>query len=112
MLISAKIFEIMKLKGISQKEFSRLTGISQSTISDWKTKKTNPSSEKIKIICDVLGLTPTELLEDIDAAKLDISSSIAVCRDKEEAMLLENYRKLDQNAKIRLQGYLQALSEK
>lgn len=102
----------MKLKGISQKEFSALTGISQSTISDWKTKKTNPSSEKLKIICDVLGLTPTELLEDTDAANLKISGLAVTCRDKEETMLLENYRKLDKNAKIRLQGYLQALSEK
>ena len=47
---------------MSQKEFSDRTGIAQSSISDWKRKKTNPVSEKILIICDVLDVTPYELL--------------------------------------------------
>ncbi len=51
MLISERIFELLKEKGITQKEFSELTGISQSTISDWKRKKTNPASDKIMLIC-------------------------------------------------------------
>ena len=47
-----------------QKEFSEWTGISQSTISDWKRKKTNPSADKILKICEVLGVTPYELLSE------------------------------------------------
>lgn len=39
MLISEKIFHLLVKKGMSQKEFSEQTGISQSTISDWKRKK-------------------------------------------------------------------------
>jgi transcriptional regulator with XRE-family HTH domain len=35
---------------MTQKEFSEATGIAQSSISDWKRKKTNPVSEKILII--------------------------------------------------------------
>ena len=62
MLISEKIFQIMNQKEMSQKEFSEWTGISQSTISDWKRKKTNPSADKILKICEVLGVTPYELL--------------------------------------------------
>ena len=112
MIISERIFEILKLKGISQKEFSKLTGISQSTISDWKHKKTNPASDKIKIICEVLEVTPTELLEDAEIANLKQPDYILVNKDSEEYLLLESFRKLDENAKIRLQGYLQALSEK
>ena len=41
---------------MSQKEFSEKTGIAQSSISDWKRKKTNPVSEKILIICSVLDV--------------------------------------------------------
>ncbi|WP_197026883.1 helix-turn-helix domain-containing protein [Butyrivibrio sp. FCS014] len=37
----------MKERGISQKEFSRMTGIAESTICDWKRKGFNPSSGKI-----------------------------------------------------------------
>ena len=112
MIISERIFELLKLKGISQKDFSKLTGISQSTISDWKTKKTNPAADKIKIICDVLGLTPTELLTDTEAAGLKQPECLLVNKESEEYLLLESFRKLDDTARIRLQGYLQALNER
>ena len=62
MTISDKIFELIKERGMTQKEFAQKTGISQSSISDWKRKKTNPVSEKILIICETLGVTPYELL--------------------------------------------------
>ena len=44
--ISDQIFELLKERGMSQKEFSQKTGIAESTISDWKKKKTNPVSEE------------------------------------------------------------------
>ena len=62
MTISERIFKLLQERGMSQKEFSDRTGIAQSSISDWKRKKTNPVSEKILIICDVLDVTPYELL--------------------------------------------------
>ena len=40
-MISEKIFELILRNGVTQKEFSEETGISQSTISDWKRKGTN-----------------------------------------------------------------------
>ena len=64
MIISERIFKIMEEKGIRQTDFSAQTGISQSTISDWKRKKTNPSSDKIMVICETLGVSPYELLQD------------------------------------------------
>jgi transcriptional regulator with XRE-family HTH domain len=45
--ISDRIFEKLKEKGMSQKEFSQKTGIAESSISDWKKKHTNPVSDKI-----------------------------------------------------------------
>ena len=38
--VSDRIFELLKEKGMSQKEFAAKTGIAESTISDWKKKKT------------------------------------------------------------------------
>lgn len=38
--VSDRIFELLKEKGMSQKEFAAKTGIAGSTISDWKKKKT------------------------------------------------------------------------
>lgn len=37
-MISEKIFELILRNGMTQKEFSEETGISQSTISDWKER--------------------------------------------------------------------------
>ena len=59
-MISEKIFELILRNGMTQKEFSEETGISQSTISDWKRKGTNPSADKILKICEVLKVTPYE----------------------------------------------------
>ena len=66
MTISERIFDLLEERGMTQKEFSELTGIAQSSISDWKRKKTNPVSEKILIICEVLKVTPYELLGGTD----------------------------------------------
>ena len=62
MTISNRIFERLRQIHMSQKQFSIETGISQSTISEWKSKKTNPTSEKIMQICAVLDVTPEWLL--------------------------------------------------
>ena len=64
MIISEKIFYLLDQKGITQKDFAVQTGISQSTISDWKRKKTNPSADKILKICEILHVTPYELLSE------------------------------------------------
>ena len=64
MIISERIYKIMAEKNISQLEFSKITGIAQSTISDWKHKKTNPSADKIMIICAALRVSPEDLLID------------------------------------------------
>jgi transcriptional regulator with XRE-family HTH domain len=62
MIISERIFMLMEEKGVSQLEMATRTGIAQSTISDWKRKKTNPSADKIMSICDVLDVSPFEVL--------------------------------------------------
>ncbi len=69
MIISERVFKLMEEKGMTQLEFSSGTGIAQSTISDWKRKKTNPSAEKIMTICDVLDVSPFELLQDTIPSK-------------------------------------------
>ncbi len=62
MIMSQYIFELLKEKGLFQKQFAELTGISQSTISDWKNKKTNHAADKILNICTVLGISSEDLL--------------------------------------------------
>lgn len=62
MKISERIFELMDEKEMNQLDLSKKTGIGQSTISDWKTKGTNPYANKLVKIAAVLGVEVQELL--------------------------------------------------
>jgi len=109
-LISERIFLLMDKNGLSQKEFSEQTGISQSTISDWKRKKTNPSADKILKICEVLHVTPYELLAEgtvNEEGKMDYVFAL----NKDEEVVLESFRGLENRQKERLLGYMTALKE-
>lgn len=111
MTISEKIFELLKERGMSQREFSEKTGIAQSSISDWKRKKTNPASEKILIISEVLGVTPYELLSGTESkgTRSDTVDYYIIGKESELGVLVEQYQKLETMEKGRLLGYLQAM---
>ena len=114
MLISERIFQYMAEKGLSQKEFANRTGISQSTISDWKRKGTNPSADKILIICEVLEISPYELLAGTENKKMKEYKAMeymVVDKQSREYELVSVYQKLDAGAKRRLEGYMEALKD-
>lgn len=111
MLISERIFTLLNEKGISQKEFSERTGISQSTISDWKRKGTNPASDKIMLICDVLNVSPYELLSGVEKSKYTQIDYVIVDKNSEDYVFLETMRSYDKSTRDRLFGYMQALSD-
>ena len=94
---------------MSQKEFSEKTGIPQSTISDWKGKKINPSADKLMIICEVLSVQPYELLSGTENPNYTMPNTVIIDRNSDEYLLIERYRNLDKEAKDRLKGYLDAL---
>lgn len=112
MLISERIYQYLAEKGISQIEFAKRTGISQSTVSDWRRKGTNPSADKIMIICEVLGVSPYELLEGTDNPKhkdYRQTDYVMVERQSTEYRLIEIYRNLDEETRRRLEVYVEAL---
>ena len=113
MIISERIFKLMEQKGVSQLELSAGTGIAQSTISDWKRKKTNPSSDKIMAICDVLDVSPFELLQDTipskGAGEVDF---LIASDDTSEYDVLKKMEKLSKKTKEELQTYLKNLKNK
>ena len=113
MTISEKIFEILDTKGISQRAFSIATGIPQSTISDWRKKKTNPASDKILVICDFLEISPYQLLSNIkeDGFRATKMSYRIIVEGTDEDQLIEAYEKLDTKARARLLGYIEALKD-
>lgn len=108
MLISERIYNIMKEKGISQIEFAKKTGISQSTVSDWRRKGTNPSADKILVICEVLDISPYELLMDGDSKnkkKHQGSDYIFLDKNSREYQMIKDFQAFDEDKKNRLLNY-------
>lgn len=112
MLISERIYKYLEEKKMTQLEFAQRTGISQSTISDWRRKGTNPSADKIMIICEVLDISPYELLSGTENKKhkeYKQTDYVVIDKQSKEYGLIETYQNLDTDAQKRLEGYMKAL---
>lgn len=113
MTISERIFNRLDELSMSQKEFSEKTGILQSTISEWKKKGTNPTSEKIMIICKILNVSPEWLLSGADGngRRGNQVDWFVVGRDSDLGRLIVEYNGMDAKGRARLFGYLEAMKE-
>ena len=97
---------------MTQKAFSEKTGIPQSTMSSWKGKKQNPGLDKLQVICDVLEVEPYYLISGTKMNETINTEYIVVYRDSdEEYQFLIEFRKLSNDNKKRLSGYMKALLE-
>ena len=110
MTIRDRIFARISELEITQKEFAKRTGIPETTVSDWKKKKTNPTAEKILIICKVLDVTPEWLLSGVEThgTRSNPAKIIAVDASTEGGQLLELFNSCDAATQARILGYAQA----
>lgn len=113
MQIGERIYKYLEEKGMSQAEFVSKTGISQSTVSDWKRKGNNPSADKIMKICEVLGISPYQLLTGSEGKSNSRKQVdyVAVDKDSKEYMLIETYQELSGNAREELEEFMENLKE-
>ena len=111
MIISERIFCVMKQKNITQLELSRRTGIATSNISDWKKKKTNPKADCLLSICDALEITPEQLLtgKGIDPEYKDADMDYEVTRS--DIKILKQIHSLGAAQYKRLMAYMKALQK-
>lgn len=112
MTISERIFERLRQLSITQKEFAEKAGIQQSTISEWKKNKTNPSSDKIMAICNALDVSPEWLLSGVDpaASRGKNQEYYVVDINTDTGNLVCEFNKLDRSRRDRILGYVEALS--
>ncbi len=95
MTISERIYALLRERNLTPAELSDKTGIARSTISDWRTKKTNPAADKIMAICEALEVTPSELLTGKT--------------EEEESKFLSIYHGLTQKQRNRVLTYMERL---
>ena len=113
MIISERIFKLIKDKNITQAEFGKRAGIATSTISEWKKKKTNPSADKIMDICAALEVTSEELLT---GRGIDEESGFAELERKDRMtpvdwQIINDFHGMKEAQKRRLLKYMEALKQ-
>lgn len=114
MIISERIFKILKEKNMSQNAFAKQVGLASSTISDWKTKNTNPSADKIMDICRVLEVTPEQLLtgNGIDEDYIENKAKkVKLEISKADIRIIEDIHALKDAQRKRLMKYMEALKQ-
>ena len=100
-----KIFARLDELSMSQSELSRRTGISTSTINDWKKKKINPQADKLVVICKALDMSLAELLGD------DGDESSSADYSAEEKYLIECYRRSDNQVRRHMLRYMELIDK-
>ena len=112
MTISDRIIERLQQISMSQKEFAERVGIQQSTISEWKKNKTNPSSDKILAICKALDVSPEWLLSGVDpaASRGKNQEYYVVDINTDTGKLVAEFNKLDKSQRDRILGYVEAFA--
>jgi len=116
MIISERIFKLLEQKNMSQNAFAKQVGLASSTISDWKTKKTNPSADKIMSICEVLEVTPEQLLTGKGIDKDLVDEGVKKKKEKPEISnadirIIEDIHGMKDAQRKRLMKYIEALKQ-
>ena len=113
MIISERIFKLIKEKNITQAEFGKRANIATSTISEWKKKKTNPSADKIMDICAALEVTPEELLtgRGIDEESNCIKTESKDRMTPVDWQIIDDFHGMKEAQKRRLLKYMEALKQ-
>ena len=106
MTISERILKVLK-------EFAKQVGIATSTISEWKKRKTNPTADKIMDICNVLQITPEQLLtgKGIEDEENITVTSRESCFTPYDIQLVQDYHGLKEEQQKRLMAYMEALKK-
>ena len=88
MEILDRINELRDNRGWSIYKLAEESGLTQSTLANMFSRKTNPSISTLKQLCDAFGITISQFFEDENTGYSD-----------DELLLLSNYRKLNNKEK-------------
>ena len=113
MTITERIIKLIKQRKMTQVEFARQIGIANSTISEWKKNGSCPSADKVMDICNVLKVTPEQLLtgKGIDDEE-DIATSNPESRfTPYDIQIIDNYHNLREEQQKRLVAYMETLKK-
>ena len=68
---------LREAKGISQKDFAVSLGVTESAVSHWESRRYLPTTDKLKQISEILGVTMDELMAALLAEPEGVSDEAA-----------------------------------
>lgn len=104
--------KLCKKKGITPHALAKQADISTSTISYLMSGKTNPQVHTILMLCNVLGVSVSELFGEKDAvvpAKCSESGILYITAGEEK--LLNSFRQLSDRKRVLLRIYVEMLQQ-
>lgn len=78
MSLGQRLFELRKLKHLSQEEVAGKLNVTRQTISKWETDQSSPELDKIIPICELFEITTDELItgkKEVKEKRLDIEDN-------------------------------------
>ena len=99
MNVTQRIFAIATEKRITLTELAEKIGISYGTVASWKRRGTPPPADKITAIAQALGVPVSSLIDNTDfdvsqQYRKEIDADAIIITDKNEKLLIQNYRAL------------------
>lgn len=98
MTINDRIFDTMKSKKITQGDLANALHITQSSITNWKTRGTTPPMEYLPTICEVLGVSWEYLITGTENVNHFTS---------EEVYLVKQFRKVLPEGQKNILNYIE-----
>lgn len=71
-VFSANLTYYIEKSHLTQKEVAKKIGVTESSITDWVTKRHYPRLDKIQLLAEVFGVKPTDLVEPLDLSQKTI----------------------------------------
>jgi len=94
MTTNERIFRLIAEKGITQYRLSKDIGVSEGHISDWKSGKSSPTSERLIKLAKYFGVSTDYLLGVTDNQNFsEIQSIFEQLTPEEQAEVLQNLYK-------------------
>lgn len=115
-VVSQRIKEVRENKKLSQKEFADRIDMKRNSIAQIETGIRNPSDRTLKAICKEFNVNYSWLKDGVGEMESEFKNSILDDLVKEydlddtDRLILENYMKLDKDARKALSDYLRSLT--
>lgn len=109
MEIYERLFITMYDKGIMQRDiFENIEGTTKSTVSAWKTRKSDPPAKLLIPLCQLLGVSVEYMLTG------EVSKTSTVCFpknniDEADMQLLEQLKQLSTEDKAEVRGVIRGM---